>query len=449
MVLAAAALILFLILAGPALWNGYPLLQYDTGGYLARWHEGYLVPSRSTVYGVFLHLGENSDFWINVALQSAAATYVLLLTQRLLGIHSVPLRLASGLAVCLTSALPWLASQLLTDIFVGLAVLSVFLLAVRHHHLTWPERLTLSAITMFAAASHSATFGLLVGLCVSGWLVRPLIRPHLSASGLAAASMAALAGAALLLATNFALSGKLAWTPGGYGILFGRLLENGTVKPYLDKTCPRTAYALCPYRATLPDTADDFLWGHSVFDKLGRFAGLGDEMRAIVLDAAAKDPLKQATEALRASARQLTLVATGEGMHNRLWHTYGTIERFVPAQVKPMRSARQQQGGLHLETVNALHVPVAYLSMAGILAMIAGAFWKRRVDTTTLLAGTAALALLGNAVLCGALSGPHPRYGARLVWLSTFVLAIALAQWLVRRWSQSDPDFTAVAPETP
>ena len=25
------------------------LLQYDTGGYLARWYEGYLVPSRSTV----------------------------------------------------------------------------------------------------------------------------------------------------------------------------------------------------------------------------------------------------------------------------------------------------------------------------------------------------------------------------------------------------------------
>src|SRR5579864_1404154 len=35
-----------LILLSPALWNGFPLLQYDTGGYLARWFEGYLVPSR-------------------------------------------------------------------------------------------------------------------------------------------------------------------------------------------------------------------------------------------------------------------------------------------------------------------------------------------------------------------------------------------------------------------
>ena len=40
------------MLLAPALWNGYPLLQWDTGGYLARWYEGYLVPSRSTVFGL-------------------------------------------------------------------------------------------------------------------------------------------------------------------------------------------------------------------------------------------------------------------------------------------------------------------------------------------------------------------------------------------------------------
>src|SRR3981189_3019759 len=36
-----AAVTIPLMLIAPALWNGYPLLQWDTGGYLARWHEGY------------------------------------------------------------------------------------------------------------------------------------------------------------------------------------------------------------------------------------------------------------------------------------------------------------------------------------------------------------------------------------------------------------------------
>ena len=44
-----AAMASTLILLVPAIWNRFPLLQYDTGGYLARWFEGYLVPSRSTV----------------------------------------------------------------------------------------------------------------------------------------------------------------------------------------------------------------------------------------------------------------------------------------------------------------------------------------------------------------------------------------------------------------
>ena len=55
-----AAVAIPLMLLAPALWNGYPLLQWDTGGYLARWYEGYLVPSRSTVFGLYLHFGEDS-----------------------------------------------------------------------------------------------------------------------------------------------------------------------------------------------------------------------------------------------------------------------------------------------------------------------------------------------------------------------------------------------------
>jgi hypothetical protein len=54
----AAVLVLLL----PAFWNGFPLLEYDTGGYLARWFEGTLVPSRSTTYGLFLAAGWPLDF---------------------------------------------------------------------------------------------------------------------------------------------------------------------------------------------------------------------------------------------------------------------------------------------------------------------------------------------------------------------------------------------------
>ena len=116
------------MLLAPALWNGYPLLQWDTGGYLARWYEGYLVPSRSTVFGLYLHFGEDSAFWINLGIQALATLWILQLTLRVLGMAQ-PLRLlAMSLVLILTTALPWLASMLLTDIFAGLSVLSLFIL---------------------------------------------------------------------------------------------------------------------------------------------------------------------------------------------------------------------------------------------------------------------------------------------------------------------------------
>lgn len=118
------------MLLAPALWNGYPLLQWDTGGYLARWYEGYLVPSRSTVFGLYLHFGERSSFWLNLGIQALTTLWILQLTLRVFGIVG-PVRIFGlALALVVTTALPWLASMLLTDIFAGLSILSLFLLVL-------------------------------------------------------------------------------------------------------------------------------------------------------------------------------------------------------------------------------------------------------------------------------------------------------------------------------
>ena len=38
------------------------------------------------------------------------------------------------------------------------------------------------------------------------------------------------------------------------------------------------------------------------------------------------------------------------------------------------------------------------------------------------------LALLGNAFICAVISGPHDRYGARMAWVATFVVLIAVTR---------------------
>ncbi|SCB45064.1 hypothetical protein GA0061099_100843 [Bradyrhizobium yuanmingense] len=425
-----AAMALPLLMIAPAVWNGYPLLQWDTGGYLARWYEGYLVPSRSTVFGLYLHYGEGFGFWINLAAQSLATLWLLQLTLRVLSLMQTFRFVAISLSLMLSTALPWLASMLLTDIFAGLAVLSLFLLVVGANRTSAIEKISLFVFTAFAAATHSATLGVLLGLCAAGWMARPFLGARLPLAGLLQASLTIVAGGLMLVSANYALSGKLAWTPGGYGVAFGRMMQDGIVAQYLNDRCPRERYKLCPYRNELPASADEFLWGKSVFNTLGRFAGMNEEMGTIVVQSLKDYPAWQAGAALRAMGQQLLHVATGEGTNGWIPHTRGIIERYIPAQAAAMRAARQQNWGVNFDVVNWLHVPVALASMLALLALLGHALARRRLDDLTLLAGTVTLALLGNAFICGVISGPHDRYGARMVWVATFVVLMAVGRRL-------------------
>jgi hypothetical protein len=423
-----AALALPLLMIAPALWNGYPLLQWDTGGYLARWYEGYLVPSRSTVFGLYLHYGESFGFWINLAVQSLATLWLLQLTLRVLGLMQTFRFVAISLLLILSTALPWIASMLLTDIFAGLSILSLFLLVVGASRTSTLEKIALFVFTAFAAATHSATLGVLLGLCVAGWMVRPFLGGRLPIPGLVQASLTIVAGGLMLVSANHALSGKWAWTPGGTGVAFGRMMQDGIVARFLNDHCPREQFKLCPYRNELPATADQFLWGNSMFNTLGRFEGMNDEMGTIVVRSLKEYPAWQAGAALRAMGQQLLHVATGEGANGWIPHTYGIIERYIPAQVAPMRAAHQQHWELNFDVINQLHVPVALISMLGLVALLAHSLARCRLDDLTLLAATVALALLGNAFICAVISGPHDRYGARMVWVATFVVLMALAR---------------------
>ena len=107
------------LLIAPALWNGFPLLQYDTGGYLARWYEGTWCSSRA----VRLRPDPQSpaaagDFWPVLVVQAALTVWVIALMLRAHG--SAAGRCccsASSPALTVFTTLPWLTSILLTDIF--------------------------------------------------------------------------------------------------------------------------------------------------------------------------------------------------------------------------------------------------------------------------------------------------------------------------------------------
>ena len=66
--------------------------------------------------------------------------------------------------------------------------------------------------------------------------------------------------------------------------------------------------------------------------------------------------------------------------------------------------------------------------MALVVVMCGHALLRRRRDDLSLLAATVTFALLGNAFICAVISGPHDRYGARMAWIATFTVLVAVAR---------------------
>jgi hypothetical protein len=414
-------------------------LQYDTGGYLARWYEGTLVPSRAVFYGLMLNAGELAAFWPVVLVQAALTVWVIALMLRAHGLGGRPWLMLGVVAVLTTlSTLPWLTSILLTDIFAGIGVLALYLLLLRPGHVSRGERFALIALIAVCAATHSATIAVLLALIMAAvivWLVQPRQLPLVRiGNGVLALTL----GCVLVFAADLAVAKRLAWTPGGFALSFGRMLQDGIVNKYLDDHCPTPKLMLCSYKDQLPNDADVWFWGSPLFDKLGRFAGLDQEMAEIAVASLIDYPGLQLTTATIATARQLVAVHTGEGVLNSIWHTYGTIRRFTPQLVASMETARQQHGELSFAAINRLDYPVALLSMA-LLPVIVLFAWRRAIPPAFgEFAAVCSLALLANAFVCGAISNPHDRYGARLIWIAVFAVTIALVPLTDRLGSRSD-----------
>jgi hypothetical protein len=426
----AATIAAMLLLLAPALWNGFPLLQYDTGGYLARWYESTLEQSRSTVYGLFLNVSTRGDFWPAVFVQAALTVWVLALALRVFGLGGkARVLLVTVAALSVFTTLPWLVDVLITDIFAALAVLALHLFVLHGGALRRWERIALFVFIAFAAATHSATLAVLLALIAAGFVIAMFARGVVPFARLAQGIGALALGAALLVSANYAVAGRLAWTPGGIALAFGRMLNDGIVTRYLDARCPDPRLRLCEHRLELPKDADEFFWGEGLFNRLGRFDGMHDEMQTIVFETLHDYPALQLTTALRAWSRQLTLVATGYGDNDQIWHTYGMIKNFVPGAYADMKAARQQKGELDavFKALNRVHVPAAYAAMLALIVVIGLGATRVRYAALGRLAVTVALALLGNAFVLGVLSGPHDRYGARMAWLAAFV--VLLVPW--------------------
>jgi hypothetical protein len=427
----AAILIFVPLLLSVAVWNGFPLIFYDTGAYIWQGLGRVFTPERSPVYSLFLSYGGAArSLWLIAILQALMTSFVVVQLARVeaprlnLGKFAI---IALGLAVL--TALPWYAGQIEPDCFTALTVLCTYLLALHTGGMGRARSLAILMIGSFSAATHPSHFALIAGLVMVVGAIKIVSivwhgREALQKSNIALPLLSAVIGLCIIVGANYELTGKVFINRAGSVFVFASFLQDGVVQHLLDDSCPTSRYALCPYRAHLPHTAEQYLWlPYSPFNRLGRFEGTAAESQKMVDDMIVHYPGLVLGGTIRDTAQQLVTFRTGDQIEPQQWAIATSLRKFVPHQMRAYLGARQQRDQIRFGLVNAVHVPVGALAQLAMLAGLIVTLRRERWGAAVLL-GFMAAALFGNALICGALSNPHDRYQSRLVWLPVLALSL-------------------------
>lgn len=422
------------ILLSIAAWNGFPIIFYDTGAYILEGLGHVFVPERASVYSLLLYYVDASQsLWLVAGLQALITAFVLteLARGEFAELPVWSLLLMAALLVYLTG-IAWYVGQVEPDILTPVAVIALFLLAYRSSVLGAARTILLVLVGALATASHPGTLLLAGGLLLVLVVVRAsaifsarltAVRPSL----FAAFGTFALASV-LVLSANYTLTNQWFFSRTGPYFAFARMLQDGIVQKLLDDTCPQSRYPLCPFKNSLPHRADSWLWnGDSPFNQFHRFHGPVSPYEHMIADSIYRYPVTNVVAVLKDTALQFVTFRTGDQIEPQEWVLYSDLAHYVPRQMESYMRARQQRGELRFESINRVHVPVAILSLLGLLFLLRTAYVRREWQQATLPAFVL-LSLLGNAFICGTLSNPHDRYQSRLMWVPTLVLAISAAQ---------------------
>lgn len=444
MLIAAGAL----MLSWPAFYNGYPLLWFDSCGYLmAGWHL-FTPEMRSPFYGIFLAplLALKSEWPIVFAQAATAAALIFLVLRTVLGrVRAWHYLLLLGVLALLTG-LSWHSSVIMADVFAAFLPLGVFLLVFTREHLAWWETVFVFGVTCVASLVHYSHLPLMaaLGLAASAILLleRRKWRDIVPGAGCCLAIVTiTIAGH---MAVQERLHHRLAITPAHSLFLLARFVGDGPAKDYLSAHCPQAHFGLCAYLDRMPMDSSAFLWDpDGPVRALGGPDAIGEESDVIVAGILREQPLKVASQALANTLNQLLTLHIGNSMRRfdstrHEWQKCATLMQVrMPGEYPDYAGARQAVDRLGADFVFSLQTPAAIFSGLLLLALLAAGailhFDRRIWELTWLVLAT----LLANAAICGALSGPDGRYQSRIMWLVLLLLflttAAALKCWRERR----------------
>jgi hypothetical protein len=449
----AFCFILLTLFSWPAIYNGQPFFSPDTSAYIrafdagmvwifdrtsawttwaAHAHTGnwsalettgqaslqnphFIIAGRSITYGALLYVGELlGELWATIIVQAVIALAAVTLTLRHFNIRDWSHVFLAVLTLGLFTSLPFFVSFLLPDIFAGLALLRIANLAVFGQLMTRWERAFWFGILTLAAIFHPSHLAMiLVGAATitTLWLVGET-RARISVMVLI---VSAGIGIASELFFNFAVEKILGIQVSRPPVVAARIIADGTGADYLRKKCPDANLTMCEFVDRLLPNSDAFLWNEASEGGIYKSAPLakrnamGIEQYRFAAAVFASNPSGQLGASFKNGLKQLTMTGLGDFQLSR------DVVNVPEVYIRRNANSAAARGIFPFAFFSVFTSFVAIASIAIlIVAMVTHKTMSRELK---LFFALIVVGQLANALICGALSGPHERYQARLAWL--------------------------------
>lgn len=465
-----------LLLMLPVAINGYPLLFYDTPGYLISGtgvlkrvglvddlpapptaHEQprsapasatalkkkeatAFSDARSIYYGLLASASRRvGGFHLTALLQALWVAAAMVLAMRHTGPRSPKGQAGVLTAAALVGGAAFSTSVILPDMAGGVLVLAFAVIAGYANRLRPREWIFWLLSIIAAICFHKAFFIVAVALfIVSGLLPgRPLWRRK---TGL-------LVGGSLALATLLTFGAELAvervtgvktpHTP----FLLARVVEDGTAEAFLRQDCTDRRWETCSMVAGMPMVANQFLWAGVTRDgvhvpgwvqrPLPERVRISAESREIVRRTIAHDPWAQ----LRATASNAIeqFLRVGVTRYHQSSNLVQNLSSMMPEETPRVQAALFYERPEFLQTATVVMM-VSTLGSALLLAIFAvvrlASGHRGKLTTFAMVVLTGAGL---NAALCGALAVVVDRYQGRLAWTLLFAALALCSAWLASR----------------
>jgi putative flippase GtrA len=427
------------------------------------------IGARSPYYGLLLYASQRiGTIWLTTAIQAAVGAWLVFMLWRAAAPGApVWTAYATQAAVALGSSLPFFAAFIMPDVFSGYAALSAILLLVFWERIGRIERGALALLLGVAMTFHTSHLLDVAGLLVMAGLLYRLFRArgHAVVAPMLTVFLAMVGafGASTLYkeAVKLKTGDEMRRPP----FLAMRVIADGPGREYLRYACDRGAsFVLCQFRNLPLDDSQDMLWSDdrrkgifNVTTYENRLQMEREETR-FVIDAVMFDPIGQVAASIKNWGEQAVLIYLDDPLknpHYYLTNSYWSTTNLPWLINHAANCGRDHWGCSPRLTVYGSEWLYGVLIVLGLVVVawrvslpdLRGPLWRRELDWDEDRARlTALLALLIgavviNAFVCGALSGPFPRYQARITWLVAAAASMAALSKLPALSSFKLPDW--------